>query len=195
MSWIQTFTGKTFDFKSIEDNKISISDIAHALANQCRFNGHTQGFYSVARHSIVMAKIMLEQGKDEEALIALMHDATEAYVGGMVKPLKNLIPEFERFEQQVWELIARRYELPYELPESVKSLDLSMLKLEREKLLGPHPAEWAALENAIDISDLVSGYALCSNPESDERDFLMLFYHIREIISDNENNKSEAGDE
>lgn len=195
MSWIQTFTGKTFDFKNIEDNKISISDIAHALANQCRFNGHTQGFYSVARHSIVMATIMLEQGKDEEALIALMHDATEAYVGGMVKPLKNLIPEFERFEQQVWELIARRYELPCELPESVKSLDLSMLKLERERLLGPHPAEWAALENAIDISDLVSATALWSNPESDEGDFLMLFYHIREIISDNENNKSEAGDE
>lgn len=72
----------------------NIEDIAHALANICRWTGHTSRFYSVAEHCIRAAAIAPPECK----LHVLMHDATEAYLGDVATPLKQLLPEYSRIE-------------------------------------------------------------------------------------------------
>lgn len=178
MSWILTKTGKQFFFDDIENNEIDIEDIAHSLARQCRFNGHTSMFYSVARHSIVMCKQMLLMGKNDLALLALMHDATEAYVGDMVKPLKNLLPEFEVYEQKIWNRISTVFDLP-PMHSDIKQLDLAMLSIERDYYLPDHPAEWECLPSKDNWQwPLLDVGELNSHPAHDTRDFLRLFYKL-----------------
>ena len=82
-------------------DKVAIEDIAHGLAFQCRFNGQTCDFYSVAQHSLIVADLVPESHR----LAALLHDAAEAYLGDMVKPLKVLMPEFSGIEDKVTALI------------------------------------------------------------------------------------------
>lgn len=89
--WILTFSGERFYPFSPAPEEVKTKDIAHALANICRFNGHTRGFYSVAAHSVHVSRLV----PPEFALEALLHDAAEAYVGDMVRPLKRGLPAFE----------------------------------------------------------------------------------------------------
>jgi len=97
--WIQTFTDKAFDFLEIKSSVICIQDIAHALAYQCRYNGHCRQFYSVAEHS-VRASVLLENKNYTTDIVAaaLLHDAHEAYLGDVVAPLKTLAAINEGFQ-------------------------------------------------------------------------------------------------
>lgn len=75
-----------FDFKREDVRK---EDIIHALSNICRFGGHSSAFYSVAQHSVHVAERVLERtGNPDWALIALYHDAHEAYTGDIPRPIK-----------------------------------------------------------------------------------------------------------
>lgn len=88
--YIQTYTGKKFHPFDPKPEEICIEDIAHSLAHICRFNGHTEFFYSVAQHSLIVAHLL----KDESPLtqlLGLLHDAAEAYIGDIPAPIK---PEF-----------------------------------------------------------------------------------------------------
>lgn len=71
-----TFTGRRIDTLAPDPCEIEIDDIAHSLAQQCRFLGHTDGFYSVAQHSVLVSGFV----PDRDALWGLLHDAAEAYV-------------------------------------------------------------------------------------------------------------------
>ena len=83
--YIRTYTGKKFNITNPEPEQVDIVDIAHALAGQNRFNGHTKdGYYNVAQHSWWVSKLC----KPENALWGLLHDAAEAYVGDVVAPVK-----------------------------------------------------------------------------------------------------------
>lgn len=138
MSWIQTYTGVKFDLLAPTPDMIRIEDIAHALANLCRFNGHVRLFYSVAQHSVHVSKLVPPQF----ARIALLHDATEAYVGDVVRPLKALLPDYKHIESGVWRAIAAHFNLPAEIPFAVKHADNIALLTERRDLLGTSPDEW-----------------------------------------------------
>src|ERR1019366_9954250 len=82
---IRTYSGVRF--KPLDpDPAVGISDIAHALANQCRFGGHSSAFYSVAQHSVRVSEICAA----EDALWGLLHDASEAYLVDVPAPLKQL---------------------------------------------------------------------------------------------------------
>lgn len=76
---------------------IHIDDIATALAKQCRFNGHCQGFYSVAEHSVLVSYLV----PDSLALKGLLHDAAEAYLGDLVSPVRAVCPEYGEMEMAV----------------------------------------------------------------------------------------------
>ena len=84
-SSIHTFTGRFVNPLDLQPEDVDICDIAHALANQCRFSGHVKKFYSVADHSLICSKLV----DPEFALDALLHDAAEAYLQDMARPLKH----------------------------------------------------------------------------------------------------------
>ncbi|HYD90915.1 MAG TPA: hypothetical protein VEA37_05425 [Flavobacterium sp.] len=86
---ITTFSGKVVNLFNPDPKDILLEDIAHGLAHNCRWNGHTKTFFSVAEHSVKVARALPEN----KQLIGLFHDAEEAYWGDIVSPLKALLPE------------------------------------------------------------------------------------------------------
>ncbi|MDP3848594.1 MAG: phosphohydrolase [Pseudomonas sp.] len=143
MTWILTLTGKRFELLAPTAAMIDPMDIAHSLAHQCRFNGHSRGFYSVAQHCCIVADLVPE----EHQLVALLHDATEAYVGDLVRPLKQLLPAFVDIEHRIWLAICERFNLDTELPACVHDADLIALATERRDLMPAHPGTWECLAN------------------------------------------------
>lgn len=138
MSYLVTYTGRAIDLRMPRASDVCIEDIAHALARLCRFGGHVHGgFYSVAQHSVHVSGLVAP----EHALAGLLHDATEAYVGDCVRPLKRMLPKYQRVEAEMWSAIAARFGLALALPREVVEADERMLATEvRDLLVGPHAA-------------------------------------------------------
>ncbi|MHC0464558.1 HD family hydrolase [Kosakonia cowanii] len=149
-TFIRTFTGKRFDYLTATVDDIDIEDIANALSNVCRFNGHLPEFYSVAQHSVLCSLIV----PVEHAFEALMHDAAEAYVQDIPAPLKALLPDYRRIEDQVDDLIRNKFGLPAEHTPVIKYADLTMLATERRDLDIDDGTTWEILEN-IPPTDLI----------------------------------------
>lgn len=142
MTWILTHSGQRFDLANPDPASVLAQDIAASLSRLCRFNGHCSRFYSVAQHSLYVASIVPPQLQ----LVALLHDATEAYVGDMVRPLKRMIPEYQRIERAVWRAICTRFGIPEHMPAAVIYADLILLATERRDLLPKHADNWPCLE-------------------------------------------------
>lgn len=147
MTWIQTHSGKRFDLLEPTPEMVNIHDIAHALSNLCRFNGHVRQFYSVAQHSVLVSNLV----GDEYALCALLHDATEAYVGDVTRPLKQLLPSYSDIEQRVWIAVADKFRLPHDLPMCVKHADNIALVTERRDCLMPCEHRWDGSLDAVPL--------------------------------------------
>lgn len=126
----RTFTNKILDITNLKVDDIDIRDIAWSLSNQMRYAGHTVEQYSVADHSIYMAKYFVKQGQHRAALHALLHDATEAYISDIPSPVKKLIPEIREFENKIYKVIADKFDLDAHLPKEVELMDKAMIKLE-----------------------------------------------------------------
>lgn len=141
MSWILTRGGRRFDLLEPSAAMVDPADIAYSLAHQCRFNGHTRAHYSVAQHCYLVADLV----PAEHQLAALLHDATEAYVGDLVSPLKALLPEYRQIELRVWHAICGRFDLDPVLPPCVHDADLIALATERRDLMPSHPDAWHCL--------------------------------------------------
>lgn len=136
---MQTFTGRQFYPLDPREEEIDPVDIAHALSLICRYGGHTKRFYSVAEHCLLMSYAVSE----DDALWALLHDATEAYVGDMVRPLKHHMPEYRAVEDRLMAVIAERFRLnSYLMPDDVVEVDNRILLDERAELLGAPPEAW-----------------------------------------------------
>jgi len=146
-NWFLTYTGKKVDPFRMTADDVCIEDIAHSLSQICRFNGHCCAFYSVAQHSIYVASILPPELK----FVGLMHDATEAYCGDMIRPIKVSMPTYKSLEYVIWLAIAQKYDLPTELPKEVKAADNSMLMTERRDLLKWTPDDWNVPEQPQDF--------------------------------------------
>lgn len=138
---IRLLSGHYFDFRYPGASRFTVNDIAHALAHLCRFTGHTRQFYSVAEHSVLASRI----APPEHALDALLHDAAEAFIGDVSKPLKALLPEYQEIEARVAQVICERFGLGWPMAGAVKHADLAMLQAERQWVLGCRE-EWPGLE-------------------------------------------------
>lgn len=99
-AWIQTFSGIAWNLEAPRADDVRLVDIAHALARICRFTGHTRGdrIYSVAQHSVLVATYV-ELQHPELYLAALLHDAHEAYLGDISRPLGTLLPGFAELKR------------------------------------------------------------------------------------------------
>jgi len=150
MPFIQTLSGKHFDYLNAQTDDVDIEDIATALSNICRFAGHLPEFYSVAQHSVLCSQIVPQ----EYAFEALMHDAAEAYCQDIPAPLKRLLPDYRRIETLVDDLIRSKFGLPLHQTDLVKYADLTMLATERRDLEIDDGTPWLILEG-IPASDLI----------------------------------------
>lgn len=139
-AWIQTYSGRRFNPTSPNPEAIVIQDIAHALSMQCRFSGHCRKFYSVAQHSVLVSYVC----NHEDALWGLMHDATEAYLVDVPRPLKQSgkFQAYIDFETAMQTAVCKRFGLPDREPESVKRADKVLLATEARDLMGPLHPDW-----------------------------------------------------
>lgn len=127
---ITTWSGQWFDILKPEAYEFDIEEIAHALSNICRYTGHVNKFYSVAEHSVLVSRIV----EPRFALVGLLHDAGEAYLGDVSSPLKALLPEYKKIEQSVESAIANYFELPFPFPAEIKDADRQMYWQERQEV-------------------------------------------------------------
>lgn len=145
---ILTYAGILFNIFEPNPDNISIIDIAHSLSMQCRYNGHTDRFYSVAEHSWLVSQFVAP----EYALWGLLHDATEAYLCDIPRPLKPFFPGYYAIEDNLMAHIARRFNLVgTDIPHSVKLIDCALLIPERDALMPSAIGDWRLLDGTPDL--------------------------------------------
>ncbi len=141
-STIRTKSGQYLDLCKPEPCQICLDDIAGGLSKICRFGGQCDSFYSVAEHSFHCSIVGAEIGLSiEEQQILLMHDASEAYLGDVVKPLKILLPEYSRIEAAMERCIENRFKLP-QPSKIITEIDQAMLIHEKRRLFSTDNVEW-----------------------------------------------------
>lgn len=156
--WIETFTGRRFYFLHPSPEDICIEDIAHALSMICRFTGHTTNFYSVAQHSLLVSRWVSKN----YALVGLMHDAQEAYLGDISHPLKKILPDYRHIEEEIASAIRQKFNLPMVGWIETSRVDREVCYAEARALM-PNVGDWAG----TDVSLIWS-----RTPRDAERDFL-----------------------
>lgn len=145
---IETFSGEAYSFHDPDPGVIKLEDIGHALSNMCRFAGHTNTFYSVAEHSVLVSRILEAEGATEGwQLVGLMHDAHEAYVWDAPRPIKPLLgPEFKELAAKADVAIARAFHFDgwpsLFHSDTIKAADNIALCAERRALMTTPPALW-----------------------------------------------------
>lgn len=132
--WIQTHSGRAMHPLDPRVEEIDIFDIAHSLALQCRYTGHVKNFYSVGEHSVRVSHIV----PPEYAMWGLLHDASEAYLTDMSRPVKRssvLGAEYVKVEKRLMEVICEKFNLTLPEPPEVKKADNILLMTEKRDLL------------------------------------------------------------
>ena len=169
---IQTYTGKMIDLFAMRPEHIDIDDIAAGL-RILRFNGQSRFPYSVAQHSVLVS----ETCNPEDALWGLLHDASEAYLGDIIGPLKvtPLMTGYRELERNVMAAICEAYDLPLVQPASVTNADMVLLATEKRDVLchpdliwslklpeplPPDPEEYSDADRPVSIVPLSSTVAM-----------------------------------
>lgn len=122
----RTYTGIEIDFQNLSPEVFTIEDIAKGLSVMPRFAGQAKGVISVAEHSINVAKLVPDYMKLE----ALLHDASEAYLMDIAKPIKQLLPDYVALENEVMRHIAIQFNLSFPLDDLIKKADNQVALLE-----------------------------------------------------------------
>lgn len=130
---ILTLTGKQFSLFEPTPEMIDIRDIAAGLSNKGHFSGLTPSFFSIAQHCVMVCDefAFWDFFKDPKLkLLALLHDAAEAYIGDMIKPLKVRLPRFVEVEENIMQAICARFGLDYSSLHLIKPSDLFIQEVE-----------------------------------------------------------------
>lgn len=137
-AWIQTASGLAYDLADPKPEQIDMWDVASALANSSRYNGHA-GRYSIAEHSVRVWQWVRDTGAGIDAQrSALTHDAHEAVTGDVPSPIKKALGETWRVFERKHEIAFReRLHVALDLPPIVKVADLTLLATEKRDLLDP----------------------------------------------------------
>lgn len=142
--WMQTYSGRKYWPMDPRPDEVHIEDIAHSLSLQCRFAGHCIQFYSVAEHSVHVARWLDKHYGPVTAIHGLLHDATEAYCVDVPRPLKPSLTNYKQIEASNWVAIAKRFHLANELPAAVHEADNRIIA---DELVNLRPMAWHAQHN------------------------------------------------
>ena len=132
-AFITTQSGRAFYPFDPKPADVDLGDIAHALAQKCRWNGHTNRFYSVAQHSVLVARYTIAPA---DRLWGLLHDAGEAYLPDVPSPIKRFCPEIVEAENRILAAVAVAFDLPPMLPSTVHYADMLVRSAEARDLMG-----------------------------------------------------------
>jgi uncharacterized protein len=129
--FIQVYSGERFWPIDPRPEEIKIEDIAHALSNQCRFSGHSEWHYSVAQHSVLVSAFT------KDPLAGLMHDASEAYLADIPRPIKPSLPQYLEIEANIMKIIGQKFGFTVPISPDVIAIDNAMLWIEKEQIMKP----------------------------------------------------------
>lgn len=167
--WYETFTGKIIYPYKPNEVVVDIRDISHALSHVCRFGGHSSSFYSVAQHSVLVSQLV----SPRNAFLGLMHDATEAYLGDMVRPIKHRMQEYQNLEAEWESVISKKYGIVGDHDE-VKEADNHILSIEVRKLIPSKGVGWPDFSSSTMCDVTIDPWA----SKSAEKIFLARFYEL-----------------
>lgn len=123
---IRTYSGIMFPVFDPKPEHIKLMDIAHALAHECRWQGMSKRMFSVAEHSIWVARMAREiSGSDDIMIYALLHDAHEAYLSDIPKPLKENFPILKEAANKIDAAIREHLALKKSTPEQAAIIHLA----------------------------------------------------------------------
>jgi hypothetical protein len=175
-NWFLLASGRRFWPLDPRPSDIFIEDIAHALGNICRFGGHSDRFYSVAQHSLLVESFVEEPFKRS----ALLHDAPEAFIGDMIRPLKYSIPQYREIENNLWRVIAEKFGLHLHLDHSIKDADNKALRTEQYSL-------FPEMEKIFEADPLAKGFSpagIVVNPMSPFTARTLFLRRFQELFND-----------
>ena len=170
MPAVSTRSGRRVALLNPSPSQIVIGDIAHGLAHQCRFNGQTNKFYSVAQHSVLVASILPR----ELRLAGLLHDASEAYLGDVVQPLKDLLPEYQAIEENFCKVLGMRFGVNLQHNDAIRHADLVVLATERRDLMPMDMADWSSIAGITPMSRTIKPMP----PEAASAQFMEMFFTL-----------------
>lgn len=133
--WLLTSGGHRFWPLDPRPQDIHIEDIAHGLSMLCRFCGQVKKFYSVGHHSVLVSRIVHPRA----ALAGLLHDASEAYLGDIIRPIKQHLDVYKKFEDATMRAVCQKFGLNWddeELWNEVKRADNVLLATEFRDVTG-----------------------------------------------------------
>ena len=168
-NWMQTASGGIFWPLDPRPDEILIEDIAASLSKMCRYAGHCTRFYSVAEHSVLVSQYV----DDEFALWGLLHDATEAYLVDIPRPIKPYLTNYKDIEYSLMSVIADRFGLKGHIPPEVKRIDNAILVDEQRHIMKPAPKSWDLTEPPIGLTRIEGWY-----PDVAEYNFLQRFEYL-----------------
>lgn len=130
---MNTYNKKIFDPWHMTSDDVDIKDIAHALSLLCRGCGHVKFFYSVGLHCINCAnEAKLRNYNPKIQLACLLHDASEAYISDIIRPVKSQLLDYQKLENKIINTIYNHFNLQLTNDDlkKVKEIDDDMLKNE-----------------------------------------------------------------
>lgn len=173
--WGRDGQAAVFNPEAPTPDMIDIESIAHALSNQCRFGGHVRKFFSVAQHCCIVASYIQHTTGDADATMwGLLHDASEAYIVDIPRPLKNCddFKHYYVFEKKVMDAVIARFDLDPTPPSIVWEADELGLAIEAKYNLQPVVKEiWHALPEVPPYIDGIN----CLPPAEAKEWFLWLY--------------------
>ena len=169
-AWIQTYTGRQVNVFSPKYEDINIIDIAHSLSNQCRFTGHVKKFYSVAEHSYHISTLVSK----EFALHGLLHDASEAYLTDIPRPIKPYLNNYVSIENDLLDIIFDKFGISGKTPKEVKELDRRLCLTEGYYLM-PDISDWLSLKDYQPITHM---NLKCWTPGEAKQQFLYRYLEL-----------------
>jgi uncharacterized protein len=170
-------SGRMFNYSNLDSNVIDIEEIAHHLSIENRFGGATIFPYSVAQHSVIVAKNL----PPKYQMLGLLHDAHEAYCKDVNPAIKNKVQSWQEFEDEVQDFVLKGFGYDFfELARAkiVKVMDFRALMTEKRDLLLPCQEKW---------DDYWLQFQPFDEPIEEKnwkvakREFLEMFYKLKEI--------------